>query len=210
MKACLVNYNYDPAWLLEYPELEPTIYDRSDDGIERDLTKYGKVFKTKNLGDVDADKLGFLIENYDNLPEAFLWGKSNIHKFVEDNVLRDAIKNQEFKPLLKQSHRIYSDRFGQVNFYQGEMYYERADSWFFNAPSVDAKYFHNWNDWCLNFGLKRESYIPFPPGGNFILTAEKVHRYSRDFYEQMRELLPHAQRPAEAQAAERTYYLLWR
>jgi hypothetical protein len=88
------------------------------------------------------------------------------------------------------------------------MYHERADSWFFNATM--PKYFHTWDEWCSEFTLPKEGYIPFPPGGNFILTKEKIHRYSRDYYEAMRSVLPHAQRPAEAQAAERSYYLLWR
>jgi hypothetical protein len=69
MKALLVNYNFDPAWLKDYLNLEVTIYDRSDDGIERNLTQYGAVYKTKNTGDVDYDKLTYLVENYDNLPD---------------------------------------------------------------------------------------------------------------------------------------------
>jgi len=57
MKAVLVNYNYTPEWLKNYPELGVTIYDRSDDGIERNLPQFGTVYKTQNLGDVDFDKL---------------------------------------------------------------------------------------------------------------------------------------------------------
>lgn len=208
MKAILVNYNFDPEWLLNYPELEVTIYDRSDDGVERDLTKYGRVIKTQNKGDVDYDKLGYLIENYDNLPDVFLWGKTNLFKYVDEEHFKKALENNEFCPLLKLDHKTYSDRFGIVNYYQGNMYHERADSWFFNATI--SKHFHTWEQWCLCFGIPRVGYIPFPPGGNFILTKERVLKYSRSMYEEMRETLPHSQRPAEAQAAERSYYLLFR
>lgn len=208
MKACLINYNYDPTWIKDYPELDVVLYDRSDDGIERNLTQYGQVYRTKNTGDVDYDKLGWLIENYDNLPDVFLWGKSNLFKFVEEEHLKKALGLKDFMPLLKLDHKTYKDHFGQVNYYSGNMYHERADSWFFNATM--PKYFRTWEDWCLHFGIPHTAYIPFAPGGNYILTRERVHRYSRDFYGEMRDVLPHAQRPAEAQAAERSYNLLWR
>lgn len=208
MKAILVNYNYDPVWLKDYPDLEVTIYDRSDDGIERNLTQYGAVYKTPNKGDADYDKLGWLIENYDNLPDVFLWGKTNLFKYVDEEYFKKMLLKGDFAPLLKLDHRIYSDQFGPVNKYHGEIYCERADSWFFNATI--PKYFKTWGEWCDYFGLPRESFIPFAPGGNYILTRERVHRYSRDFYQKMRDTLPHAQRPAEAQAAERSYFMLWR
>lgn len=206
--AILVNYNFTPDWLSRYPELEVTLYDRSDDGIERDLTKYGAVFKTENIGDADFDKLSWLVENYDKLPDIFLWGKSNMFKFVDEASFKKALEKREFAPLLKQDHETYSDKFGVVCKYEGGIYKERADSWFFNATI--PMYFKTWEEWCLHFGLPREAFIPFAPGGNYLLTRERVHRYSRDYYAEMRDTLPHVQRPAEAQAAERSYYLLWR
>lgn len=208
MKAILVNYDTDPAWLKDYPELDVTMYDRTDTGVDHDLTQYGAVYHTENKGDVDYDKLSYLVENYDNLPDVFLWGKTNIFKFVDEPDLKKALKTNDFSPLLKYNHRVYSDQFGQVNFYRGDMYYERADSWFLNA--LQAKYFKTWEDWCLRFGLPREAYIPFAPGGNYILTKDRVHKYSRDMYDEMRSYLPYTQRPAEAHACERSYYYLWR
>lgn len=206
--AILVNYCFDPVWLKEYLNLEITLYDRSDDGIERELTQYGAVYNTKNVGDVDYDKLGWLIENYDKLPEVFLWGKSNLFKYVDEGYFNEMLLKGEFAPLLKLDHKTYSDNFGVVCKYEGGIYKERADNWFFNCTT--PKYFKTWDEWCLHFGLPREGFIPFAPGGNYILTRERVHRYSRDFYADMRNMLPHTQRPAEAQAAERSYYLMWR
>lgn len=208
MQATLINFNYDPTWLKEY-DFDVTIYDRSDDGVERNLQRYGKVFKTKNIGDVDYDKLGYLIEYYDKLPEVFLWGKTNLFKFISKEEFDKVRHNSVFTPLLSMSHKTYSDKFGQVCYYRDPLYYERADSWYFNTSGVDAKYFHNWKDWALEFGLPLIQYVPFAPGGNYILTKEVVHRYSRDFYEKMRNTMPHSFRPAEAQAAERSYTLLW-
>lgn len=213
MKAILINYRFDPEWLLDHPELEPIIYDRSDDGVERDLTKYGAVYKTQNRGDVDFDKLSYLVENYHDLPEVFLWSKTNIFKFVDYVSFKKALKSKEFQPLLKQDHRIYSDQFGEVNKYVGTahglMYAERADSWFFHAGLDNAGRFKSWQDWALHFRLPQEAFIPFAPGGSYLLTRETVHKHSKDVYEEMRDTLPYAAHPVEAHCAERSYYLLW-
>lgn len=208
MKSCLINYNYSPEWLERYPELENTIYDRSDDGVARDLTQYGKVYRTKNNGDVDYDKLGYLIENYNNLPGVFLWGKTNLFKYVDEEYFKQALAKAEFTPLLKFDHKTYGDKFGIVCKYERDMYWERSDSWFFNNPAL-AKRVNSWEDWTNIFRLPQGKFIPFAPGGNYILTKDRVHRYSRDFYEEMREMLPYAMHPAEAHACERSYYLLW-
>lgn len=210
MKAILVNYCFDPVWLKDYPNLEATLYDRSDDGVERDLLQYGAVYKTQNIGDVDYDKLGYLIEHYDNLPEIFLWGKSNLLKYVPKEELDAALTKNEFAPLLRKDHRIYADDFGEVNKYEGPIYAERADSWFFNNQELANKNFQTWETWAWHFGLPQKTFIPFAPGGNYILTKEKVHKYSRDFYEEMRSTLPYAMHPAEAHACERSYFLMWR
>ncbi len=213
LKSCLVNYNYDPEWILTYPELEVTIYDRSDDGIERDLTKYGRVIRTENKGNVDFDKLVWLTENYYNLPDVFLWGKTNLFKFVEESTFKEALEKREFKPLLKPDHKSYGDKFGVVSQYTGGMYQERADSWMFNTKATvldNQGKFHSWQHWCIEFQLPMEHFIPFAPGGNYILTKERVHRYGIDYYERMLSTLPYAQNPVEAHCAERSYYYLWR
>lgn len=210
METILVNYNYSPDWISSYPELSPiTIYDRSDDGIERNLTKFGGVYKTENKGDVDWDKLGYLVQFYDTLPEVFLWGKSNLLKYVEEDYLKQALQKREFAPLLKFDHKTYSDQFGEVCKYEGGIYKERANSWFFNNPELATKDIKTWKEWAELFHLPMKAFIPFAPGGNYILTKERVHRYSVDFYEDMRATLPYAMHPAEAHACERSYYLLW-
>lgn len=209
MKAILVNYNYDPKdWWLDY-NLEATIYDRSDDGVQREFA--GEVIKTQNIGDVDYDKLSYLVDNYYDLPEVFLWGKTNLDKYVDmkNGYLHHLIQKAEFTPLLKFDHKTYSDGRGVVCRYNGNMYEERADSWFFNNLDLSAN-FRSWEEWCDYFHLPKVQYIPFPPGGNYILTAERVRRYARDFYVELRDTLPYAKHPAEAHACERTYYLLWR
>lgn len=209
MNAILVNYNYDPIWLKEY-DFDVTLYDRSDDGIERDLIQYGRVIKTENIGDVDYDKLGYLIEHYDDLPDIFVWGKSNLLKYVDKRYFDKMLSKGEFAPLLKLDHKTYSDKYGVVCKYQGDIYMERADSWYFNNPDLAHKYFRSWQEWATHFRLPLQEFVPFAPGGNYILTKERVHRYSRDFYQEMRDTLDYAMHPSTAHAAERSYFLLWK
>lgn len=207
MKACLINYNYTPTWLKDY-DFDYHIADRSDSREWLKDFPQERIHYTPNIGNVDYDKLGYLIDCYDELPDIFLWGKTNLFKYISREEFDAALKEQTFTPLLTQNHKTYSDKFGPVCYYQDGMYYERNDSWYLNT--THSKYFTSWSEWALEFGLEYPSYIPFPPGGNFILTKERVHRYSRDFYVKMRNTMDYTQTPGEAQLAERTYYLLWR
>lgn len=211
MKAILVNYSYSPLWLYDYPEFDVTLYDRSDDGVERNLTLLGQVIRTPNIGDVDYDKLTWLVENYHNLPDVFLWGKSNLFKFVEEQDFKKALQANVFQPLLKYNHATYSDQFGVVSRYAGPIYEERNDNWLVhNGDLAHSSNFSSWQDWAHRFMLPSPAYIPFAPGGNYLLTRERVHRYSKDLYDEMRSYLPYAQRPIEAHWAERSYYMMWK
>ena len=211
MRTVLVNYNFDPAWLKDYPEMEVTMYDRSDDGVERDLTQYGRIYKTSNLGNVDYDKLCWLVENYHDLPDAFLWSKSNLFKYISKEEFDFAKGNGVFTPLLTQHHKTYDDPRGvPVCFYRDGMYHEHSAVVSSYHNLFPWKYAKTWDEWCKLFHIKQSTYIPFPPGGSFLLTKERVHRYGRDFYEDMLSTLPYAQTPLEAQFCERSYYLLWK
>lgn len=208
MKAVLVNYNHNPNdWWKKYG-LDAIIYDRSDDGIDRTFDAEA-VYRTINYGDVDYDKLSYLIDNYDNLPDVFLWGKTNLFKYVDKTSFRETLKKNDYTPLLKKDHQTYSDGLGVVCRYNGDIYEERADSWFFNNPDLSSRT-NSWGEWCDRFFLPRVPFIPFAPGGNYILTKERVQRYGVDFYKDLRSTLPYAEHPAEAHACERSYHFLWR
>lgn len=206
MKACLVNFNYTPTWLLE-SDYDYVIYDRSTTKEYLKDFPQERIIYTGNWGNVDYDKLTYLIDNYNNLPEVFLWGKTNLFKFITEQEFEKVKNNQEFTPLLTQYHKVYSDRLGPVCYYSGGMYYERNNSWY--VAEMD---FHipNYGEFAKLFRLPSPYYIPFPPGGNFILTREKVHKYSVDLYKEMREILPYCSLPAEAHMLERSYYTLWK
>lgn len=208
MKACLVNYNYDPEdWWLDYgfkPE-DIVLYDRSDDGKERKF-KAGKILKTENRGNVDADKLAYIIENFYDLPEVFLWAKTNIWKYTTPEILHAVIDKGEFAVITK-DHVGAADQFGRVSYMQDGLYWERNDhvGWYTTVLNHNM----NWGDWEHEFALPRVPYIPFGPGGSMVLTRERVHKFGVDYYQRMRDLLMYSSNPAEAHMAERSYYLLW-
>lgn len=204
--AVLVNFNFTPAWLLT-SGLDYLIYDRSD---SKDFLKdfdQSKIVYEENIGQVDFAKLSYLIENYDILPDVFLWGKTNLFKYITEEEYEKVAKNKHFTPLLTMGHKTYSDAEGVVCEYKNDMYWERADSWFFGV--FQSKCVSSWGEWCKMFGLPITPYIPFAPGGNYILTKEVVHKYPKEFYVKLRDTLPYAREPVEAQCAERSYYLLW-
>ena len=207
MKIIGVNYNTNPDWILDETD-DYLVYDRSDSpDFTRNLDP-AKVIRTVNIGQVDWDKLSYLIDNYDNLPEVFLWIKTNLFKSISEPEFNLIKGNKFFTPLLTQFHEVYTDEVGWVNYYKDGMYHERNNSWYFGA--YPSKYVNNFGEWAHEFGLESPSYLPFAPGGNYILTRETVHKYPRDYYAKMRDMLPYAREPVEAQCAERSYYLMWR
>lgn len=209
MKAILVNYEYTPDWLLkpEYADIDYLISDRSE---SKDWLKdfpQERIRYSKNIGNVDYDKLSYLVEHYDNLPDVFLWGKTNLFKYISKEEFEKVRHNKEFTPLLTMEHRTYSDRISKVCYYQGGIYHERNDSWYFNELPHN---FNSYAEFAREFNLSSPMYLPFAPGGNYILTKERVHRYGRHFYERLRDALPYCQNPAEAHALERSYYSIWK
>mgnify|MGYP001577745002 CR=1 FL=1 len=201
MKCILTNYNVRPDWIFDYTD-DFLIYDRSDSLEYLSGFPVEKIKRVKNWGNADFDKLEYLIENYDNLPEVFLWSKSNLFKFITKEEFEKVKDNKVFTPLLTMNHKVYEP----ICRYEGSWYMERNDSWY--APQFERK-FNTYNDWALYMGLPTPEYLKFAPGGSYILTSDCVRKYPKTFYIKMKETLNHAVLPAEAQYCERSYYTLW-
>ncbi len=202
MKAILVNYNFIPDWIKLFTD-DYIIYDRSDnDKWLKDFPK-NKIIKTRNIGNADYDRLSYLVDNYYKLPEIFLWTKSNLFKYITEKEFKDLPKD-DFTPLLTQYHKTYEP----ICRYKDGMYEEINNSWYLGMHP--AMYYKNYNEFAKEFGFPTPEYLQFPPGGNFILTKERVHRYPIEFYDNLRNLLPYTKLPGEAQILERTYYTLWK
>lgn len=209
MKAVLVNYNFRPTWLFDY-DFDYLIYDRSDSKEYLKDFPQERIIYRPNIGNVDYDKLSYLVDNYYNLPNVFLWGKTNLFKYITKEEFDPIIKEAKcFWPLLTRNHREYADSLGQVCYYGRDgMYFERSDNWYLNVQP--AIHFNSFSDWAHEFHIPSPAYTPFAPGGNYILTKETVQKYGVNLYERMMSFLPYCQLPGEAQLAERSYYLLWK
>lgn len=196
MKYVLTHFaDPDPSWVTDYTS-DYLIYDRSGCGMSNTIPR-------DNLGDSDYDRLSYIVDNYYELPEVFLLSKSNLFKFMPQEEFDLVKDNQDFTPLLTKHHKVYEP----VCRYKGDIYEEINNSWY--LASVPAKYFQNYGEFAKAFLLPNPEYLQFAPGGNYILTRERVHRYARDFYDELRSILPYCQRPGEAHFIERTYYTLW-
>lgn len=203
MFKVLINYNHIPDWMDDDNYL---ILDRSNSRKYLKTFDQSKIIYTHNWGNVDFDKLGYIVDNYDNLCDVFLLSKTNIFKFITKEEWDDIKDNQFFTPVLTQYHKTYSDRNGVVCYYQNGIYYERNDSWY--VPAYLTRYL-TYNDFAKALGLPTPEYLPFAPGGSYIVTKEAIHRYPKKFYEKMIDMLNYTQEPAEAHFIERTYFTLW-
>ena len=196
MKAVVTHFQGDWSWLPKFTD-EYRIYNRSEEDIPNSI-------KRENVGDADWDKLTYLVDNYYDLPEVFLWTKSNIFKFITPEEFDLVKDNQEFTPLLTQNHKVYEP----ICRYENGMYLELNNSWYLG--SVPSKYFKDYHEFARAFNLPDPDYLTFAPGGSYILTKERVHRYGVDFYKELASLLPYCQRPGEAHMLERSYYNIWK
>ncbi len=201
----LVNYNFTPdkEWIGD----DYLIHDRSDDGIDH-LAEFdkSKVVYEDNVGNADYSKLNYLIDNYYDLPDVFLWGKTNLFKYITPEEYDEVKDNQFFTPLLTKNHKVYTDYNGWVCYYSEGIYWERNPMLYSN----DYKYFMDYSQFAHAFMLPSPPYIPFFPGGNCILTKERVHRYGIAFYEKLASILPYQRVPLEANFCERAYYTMFK
>lgn len=198
MKIIAVNYNFNPFWLKNYDYL---LYDRSDNNILKHWPQ-GRIIRTENIGNADYDRLTYLIDNYDNLPKVFILCKSNLFKYITEDEFKKVKENQFFTPLLTQNHKVYEP----ICRYAEGIYEEINNSWY---ASQFKRKFNTYGDWANFMGLDNPEYLRFAPGGNYILTSDRVKRYPKEFYIKMRKTLEHAVLPAEAQYVERSYFILW-
>src|ERR1700690_3528777 len=101
MKYILSRFNHDCEWIKAYTD-DIILYDRSPEKLTG--TPEMLVIPVKNLGSDISDKLLFIIDNYNNLPDVAVYSKANLFKYCpkdEFDLLKD---NKTFTPLLSKKH----------------------------------------------------------------------------------------------------------
>lgn len=199
MKYILTHYSGDWEWVKDYTD-DFLIYNRSDEDIPNSI-------KRENVGDCDYDKLTYIVDNYYDLPDVFLLSKSNLFKFITPEEFDEVKDNKDFTPLLTKNHKVYEPICRYEDTPYGKIYAELNNSWYLN--SVPSQYFKDYHEFAKTFFLPDPEYLQFAPGGSYILTRERVHRYGVDFYEGLRAILPYCRQPGEAHFIERSYYNIW-
>lgn len=218
MKYVISRYNHDTAWIVDYTD-NYILFDRSPEPISGSII-------VPNVGSDIYDKLGFIIDNYDNLPDVAVYTKCNLFKYItkeEFDLIKD---NKTFTPILTQKHptvmcdQIMCEQFGveskPYSFYKDSMYYElNYPSYIKHHPFKDQP--ENVNlEWYQNLelpklvGIDKLEYIPFAPGSNYIVPKENILKHPKSFYEKLRSYLNWSVYPGEAMVLERGLYTIWK
>lgn len=205
MKAIFSNYNFTPDWIKDY-DFDYFIYDRSD---SKDYLKdfpQERIKYVENKGTDLYDKFGWIIENYNNLPDVILLSKSNLFKYIsreEFDIIKD---NKKFTGLHTKNHKTYADANGEpVCWYDNEgNFNERNDFWYLNPhPAKFAPLIIEF------FGMDKRLYNTFSPGSNYILTRENIRKHPKEVYKKLRSYLDWDVYSGDAQLIERNLTYLW-
>lgn len=197
MKIIASHYAGNADWITDYTD-DYLVYNRSTCALPNRID-------VPNIGNADFDRLTYIIDHYDHLPNCFMLCKSNLFKYITKKEYDKVKHNTKYTPLLTLNHKTYLP----VCFYDERgMYNEINNSWY--LQTVPAKHFQSYEEFATHFGLPNPKYLTFAPGGNYIVTKRRILRHSKEFYRELRSILEWSQLPGEAQMVERTYHTLWK
>jgi len=204
--------NIEESWVHEYSD-NYLIYDKAHRLKESD-----KVVHQKNVGQNIYDMFDFIITHYDDLPDVTLFcracimfpigrqpplsnGNCNEEKF---NRLMNNTTFTELQDAGTRPHRSNASKMGE-----DESYWEINNNWYFNHLSW--KYWRDLHAFMRDVYINPEipQYIRFAPGGNYIIPKDKILRYSKNFYEQIRAFLEWDVVVGEAHMVERALYTIF-
>lgn len=196
MRFILSRYNHDMTWIKDYPG-EYTIYDRSEEPMK------GAII-VPNIGSDWYDKLTFIVDNYNNLPDVAIYAKANIFQYITKKEFDKVKDNKTFTPLLTMNHQ---EKEG-VCFYKNGLYYEVNNFWYL-IPHP-AKSMGHAVELVNLLGIAELGYVPFAPGSGYVIPKENILKHPKDFYIKLRSYLDWDVYPGEAQIMERGAYTLWK
>lgn len=197
MKYVVSRFNHEYSWLNEYTN-DVVLYDRSEIPAPNSIV-------VPNIGSDIYDKLSFIIDNYDNLPDVAVYTKCNLFKYITKEEFDLVKDNKTFTPLLTKNHKVYDDEHGPVCFYDNNGMYNEINNYWYLYP-LPARFAPTILDL---FKMRERYYNTFAPGSNYILTKEDIRRHPKELYEKLRSFLDWDIYPGDAQLLERNLYYLW-
>ena len=194
MKYIISRYNNDIDWVKEYSD-DVVVYDRSETPLEGSII-------VPNIGSDWYDKLTYIIDNYDNLPDVAVYTKGNLFRYISKEEYEKICSTDKFTPLLTQHHKTYMP----VCYYKDGMYYEINNYWYLYDK---APFTHDKDEMAKLLGIYGLEYVPFAPGSSYIVPKENILKHPKELYEKLRSYLEYDRYPAEAHLIERGIYTLW-
>lgn len=198
------RYNHGLTWLYDYVgDDKVVVYDRSEDfsgEVIKDLNYNWKVYLVENKGSDIYDKLTWIIDNYEVLPDVTILIKANLFDYIKPREFEKIKNNKTFTPILSNDHHTYLP----VCFYKDGLYHEINNYWYLNEHP--AKYAQ---DIIELFKMNKRSYNAFAPGSGYLLTKSDIQRHPKKLYKQLRSYLDWTIYPGDAQLLERNLYYLW-
>ena len=194
MKYIISRFEHNLSWVKDYSN-DIVLYDRSKIPLENAII-------VPNVGTDIADKLQFIIDNYDNLPNVAVYTKANLFDYIKPREFEKIKDNTTFTPILSQEHHTYMP----VCYYKDGMYYEINNFYYLTAhPPKSERAVEELSDML---GLRGLEYVPFAPGSNYLLPRENILKHPKEFYEKLRSYLWGVY-CGEAQIIERGLYTIW-
>ncbi len=204
--------NIEESWVHKYTD-NYLIYDRANRWEETD-----KIKKQVNLGQNIYDMFDFIITHYDNLPETTIFCRAAIMlpKGREKPLSNGTCGEEKFNSLMNNTtftelhdfgpevHNGNSSKFGPDG-----SFLEINNSWYFNHHA--GRYFNNLNVFLRDVYVDPiiPQYIRFAPGGSYIIPKKNILRYSKNFYEKLREYVGWDVLTGEAHMLERSLYTIF-
>jgi hypothetical protein len=187
MKWVISHYLGDYEWVKEYTN---------------DYVVYNK--KEKNVGYNIYDIMTYIVDNYDNLPEKVAFVKANmLERHITKEEFDRALSKEDVVALCTQHHKVD----GNINYYFDGIYHEKNNSWYF--AEYPQKYFKSFPEYAKEMGISSPDYLPFAPGGCYIVPKANILKRSKEFYQKLLEFCSWSQINAESHAIERSLYMIW-
>lgn len=197
MKYIISRYNHETEWIKDYTT-DVVMYDRSSEPVEGSIV-------VPNIGTDLFDKLTYIIDNYDNLPDVAVYTKCNLFKYITKEEFDKVKDNKTFTPLLTKNHKVYNNEEGPVCFYTADGMFNEVNNYWYLYPHP-AKFAPKFIE---IFKMKERMYNKFAPGSNYILPKENILKHPKALYEELRGYLDWDVYPGDAQLLERNLFYLW-
>tara|TARA_R110000851_G_scaffold88243_2_gene192774 strand:+ start:2911 stop:3636 length:726 start_codon:yes stop_codon:yes gene_type:complete len=212
--------NIEDSWVHKYTD-NYLIYDKFHRFEETEKVKH-----QQNTAQNIYDMFDFIITHYENLPECTLfcracsmWPKDTGTPRLDENgdrLSNGTISWDKFHELMNNTtftelhdfgpevHNGHSSRVGPDG-----SFLEINNSWF--AHYGTRKYYHNTNTFLQDMYVNPDipEYIRFSPGAAYIIPKDNILKYSKKFYERIREILSHDVIVTEAHILERCIYTIF-